>query len=300
MRDSIIVPVLCLIVIVVPSSLAFWSIWRVRRQKGTVPPVSEKILRPAGYSLSLKIEEITDGIIHRIAITLFLFVLSFSPIMIFPDTIVRLNLPGFFIVLGGCLAAMIASIIISICGFRSYFQSLSNHSLGLRGEWLVAETLSYLLKDGFRVYHDFPLKDLAKGANIDHVVIGPTGVFAVETKMRRKHRKIQGSRESHQVEYDGHTLKYPSFEDNHGIQQALANAKYLQEFIRKETDLAIPVQPILVLPGWYVIQKVPGKLQVISHKVVCDRIKKNRNTLNADQQRTICRCIERECRDVVV
>ena len=291
---------LILIIVLVPSVLAFWGIWRVRRLKGTVSPVADKILRPAGYSLSLKIEEMTDGLIHRIALPLALFVLSLSPIMIFSDTIVRLNLPGLVGVLGGCFVALIASVVISAITFRSYFNSLSNHSLGLRGEWLVAEKLSFLLKDGFRVYHDFPLKDLAKEANIDHIVVGPTGVFAIETKMRRKHRKVQGNRESHQVEYDGNTLQYPSFEDRHGINQALANAKYLERFIRKETDLAIPVVPILILPGWYVVQKFPSKLQVVSHKVAPDRIKKHRNHLPPDQQKKVCRSVERECRDVVV
>ncbi len=300
MNEQLISTVLILLVAAVPVTIAALLIWRRRRLKGTVSPVAEKILRPAGYSLSKKIEDLSDKAFIQIGMPFLLLLLCLSPLILFSKTIPHLShlwLAVFFL---ACLVAMIGCIVICVSLFQRFFESISNYSLGLRGEWLVAETLSFLLKDGFRVYHDFPLKDLAKGANIDHIVVGPTGLFAVETKMRRKHRKVQGSRESHQVEYDGHTLKYPSFEDNHGIQQALANAQSLEQFVRKETDLAIPVEPILVLPGWYVVQKVPGKLQVVSHKVVPDRIKRNRNHLSPDQQKAIRRCVERECRDVAI
>jgi hypothetical protein len=49
---------------------------------------------------------------------------------------------------------------------------------GIRGEERVAGVLSGLEDDGFRVLHDV---DVGRG-NADHVVVGPTGVFVVETK----------------------------------------------------------------------------------------------------------------------
>jgi len=50
---------------------------------------------------------------------------------------------------------------------------------GIRGERTVREVLDGL--DGrFRVHHDL---DTGRG-NVDHVVIGPTGIFAIETKNR--------------------------------------------------------------------------------------------------------------------
>ena len=51
---------------------------------------------------------------------------------------------------------------------------------------------------GFHVYHDFP----AEGFNIDHIVVGAKGVFAVETKTRSK-RTTANRREDATVEYDG-------------------------------------------------------------------------------------------------
>lgn len=52
---------------------------------------------------------------------------------------------------------------------------------GIRGEERVAELLSELDRDGYRTLHDV---DIGRG-NADHVVIGPTGVFVVETKRWR-------------------------------------------------------------------------------------------------------------------
>mgnify|MGYP000447730379 CR=1 FL=1 len=45
----------------------------------------------------------------------------------------------------------------------------------------VAEALAPLTVDGCRIFHDVP----AAAFNLDHVIVGPTGVFALETKTRR-------------------------------------------------------------------------------------------------------------------
>lgn len=50
---------------------------------------------------------------------------------------------------------------------------------GARGEFLVGEELEKLYKEGFHVFHDY----FSKGrGNVDHFVVGPPGVFAIETK----------------------------------------------------------------------------------------------------------------------
>lgn len=49
---------------------------------------------------------------------------------------------------------------------------------GARGEFRVGEELEKLHKEGFHVFHDW----YTGRGNIDHFVVGPQGVFAVETK----------------------------------------------------------------------------------------------------------------------
>ena len=56
--------------------------------------------------------------------------------------------------------------------------------LGIEGEKLVGFRLDRLEAVGWRVLHSVPVGDLT--ADIDHVLIGPGGVFTVNTKHRRK------------------------------------------------------------------------------------------------------------------
>ncbi|HVE92485.1 MAG TPA: nuclease-related domain-containing protein, partial [Actinomycetota bacterium] len=49
---------------------------------------------------------------------------------------------------------------------------------GARGEEAVGRLLAELEPQGYRILHDI---DTGRG-NLDHVVVGPTGVFAIETK----------------------------------------------------------------------------------------------------------------------
>lgn len=50
---------------------------------------------------------------------------------------------------------------------------------GARGEFLVGEELEKLYKEGFHVFHDY--YSVGRG-NVDHFIVGPSGVFAIETK----------------------------------------------------------------------------------------------------------------------
>jgi len=53
-------------------------------------------------------------------------------------------------------------------------------AVGAEGERRTAEALARLEADGYRVLHDRCIPGSL--ANIDHVVVGPTGVYVVETK----------------------------------------------------------------------------------------------------------------------
>src|SRR5688572_1213217 len=67
-------------------------------------------------------------------------------------------------------------------------RELWDSRLGFTGERVVGEELNQFLASGFRVFHDVPFDNF----NIDHVLVGPPGVYAVETKARRKPATIKG------------------------------------------------------------------------------------------------------------
>jgi hypothetical protein len=65
---------------------------------------------------------------------------------------------------------------------RAFQEELRKHELGLHGEELVARHLEKNLPDSYNVINDVTIHYRGKKVQIDHLVVGPTGLFAVETK----------------------------------------------------------------------------------------------------------------------
>lgn len=118
------------------------------------------------------------------------------------------------------------------------------YGLGLDCELAVGQELNNLLRYGYHVFHDVP----ADGFNIDHVVVGPNGVFAIETKGRSKPFDPQGNVQW-KVQYDGQALVFPSWRETKPLQQAKDQAQWLSRWLTKATGTAARASPILALPG---------------------------------------------------
>jgi hypothetical protein len=110
----------------------------------------------------------------------------------------------------------------------------------------VAQNLLPLVVDGCLLFHDFP----GDGFNIDHVVVAPQAVFAVETKSRRK--PASGGRDSAKVVNDGRALRFPEHFDTRSIDQARRQARWLEKYLANSAGDPVPVVPVLALPGWFV------------------------------------------------
>ena len=111
-----------------------------------------------------------------------------------------------------------------------------------------SEALTEVGPNGYRAFHDLPG---GENWNIDHVVVGPQGVFVIETKARRR-RAVAGSQPAHVVGYDGDTLTFPTGKDHDAIPQARRNAKWVADYLTKKTGERVDAAPLVVLPGWYV------------------------------------------------
>ncbi len=132
---------------------------------------------------------------------------------------------------------------------------------GRDGELATAQLLEPLVARGGRVLHDLQ----ARGFNIDHVVVAPGGVFAVETKHRLKPTTVSG-RQAATVESDGLALRFPGWVETKPLEQAKAQAVWLQKELTKATGAPVAVQPVVALPGWYVKTTAPGGVRVINPK----------------------------------
>lgn len=181
-----------------------------------------------------------------------------------------------------------------------------NTALGYFGERVVGEHLDPLKALGYRVFHDVPAGDPPAGSarapfNLDHVVVGPAGVFAIETKTRRKGRARVGFM-AHEIIYDGRALAYPWGEDQHGLEQARRQTDWLAVYLEKQLGKPVPVRALLVFPGWMIIRKSPaGGVTVLNPRELPAAINGRAGAapaLDLTQQDLIARQLDARCRDV--
>lgn len=250
------------------------------------------MLRSPGHSLFEKVEVLMDRM------NLLVLLVGLLPILLIqiigsPLTELVLSQTNQFLiillpfVLGVCIAFFMSKKLLN----------LSHNLLGLKGERLVGEMLNKLMKDGFDVFHDFPLEPDGKSPNIDHIVVGPNGVFAIETKTWRKPKETSDGK-NWEVTFDGKQLKFPHFTTKKGIGQATQNARLLSKHLSANTDETIRAVPILALPGWFVSSKSIDPLIVVNPKQIRSAILAKDKTIDESLQKKIAYQLELRCRDV--
>ena len=214
--------------------------------------------------------------------------------------LLAMELPKSLVLVGAAVAAVlfVASTVCAMIMLLRFLNRRRNDLLGYLGERAVAEHLEALRESGYRIFHDVPCEGRKTNFNIDHVVVGPTGVAAIEVKTRRKKKGREGY-EEHVVTYDGQQLVWPWGEDRCGIDQLLSESDWLRKFIYNRTGLRVDPKPILALPGWWVTERVVGAFRVASHKmvpkIVCDW---KLQPLTPEQIDLISRQLDERCRDV--
>lgn len=120
---------------------------------------------------------------------------------------------------------------------------------GLLAERVTGMQLNRLQAQGCIVMHDLP----AEGFNIDHVVIAPRGVYAVETKSFRKPKATEEG-DTYAVMFDGQRLRFPDFVEVEAVGQAQRQAQWLSRTLKEALGRDVRVIPALALPGWRVDQ----------------------------------------------
>ena len=116
--------------------------------------------------------------------------------------------------------------------------------MGRDGDRVVGQLLEPLRSEGYRVFHDIP----GEGFNIDHAIIGPAGIFTIDTKTRSK---LAAGRP--EMVYDGNTVCLQhAVPDEWPIVQARAQASWLSEILSDARPTRVKVRPVVVVPEWYV------------------------------------------------
>lgn len=148
---------------------------------------------------------------------------------------------------------------------------------------------------GYRVFHDFP----ADKFNIDHIVVGPNGVFAVETKARAKPDTGDGKKDA-RCDYDGQQLRFPHKTESEPVEQAKRQAKWLSKWLSSAVGDSVSVKPILAIPGWYVhsVAKSTDVQPFFGTNPEALFLQVKSSILDASMMKRIVHQLEARCRDV--
>jgi Nuclease-related domain len=273
------------------------------------PPQREKVLRPAGYSANRRIDDLAERRLLALAYTigaaamLGIMCVGFFPLVEglvagrFTFAQVR-GAASWHLLWPGVGMTALALLGMIWC-FRRTAQledELRNWRFGLRGEQAVAEKLMTpeLAKAGYITFHDVP----GDGAwNIDHVVVGPGGVFVLETKTRPR-RKATRQQPEEKVLFDGVRLQFPWCDDPKATRQAERNARWVRKFIADFAPKDMLVQPVVVIPGWYVESLGNYSVKAMNAMYLVGYLIGSKRRFREEQLRPIIRRFDERCRDL--
>ncbi|MGD9008687.1 MAG: nuclease-related domain-containing protein [Desulfobacteraceae bacterium] len=121
--------------------------------------------------------------------------------------------------------------------------------------------LDPLLKEKYRVFHDV----VGDQFSIDHLVVGPKGVFAIQTHARSVSASKQ-SPDDRIVTYNGRELFFPKGRDHGIVENARMNAEKLSQWLTGQTEEPVAVRAIISLPGWTVRRTSSEGMPIINPK----------------------------------
>ena len=250
-----------LISLLVTAGVIF--LWREAGERSARrKPQSRKLLRSPGESLRAELEELQWDLSACLAFTMLPLPLAIAVYI------------GAWLFAG---AAPSASTTIAIAGVAAAAHGWLAWKIGMlvtkrrllklahEAEISVGQELGELGRAGYRIFHDFPVEDA--GFNIDHIVVGPAGVFAVETKARAR----RSAEASWAVESDGRVLRFPGWEDDGTLRQAMAAAQWLGAWLTSAVGEKVKAEPLVVLPGWFVRRTAEGGVPVYALKEISRR-----------------------------
>jgi hypothetical protein len=157
------------------------------------------------------------------------------------------------------------------------------------GQMAVAQEVNRLVPEGHRVYHDFPTDRF----HIDHIIVGPRGVFTVTATVVPKpayrieeHAMLDGQRIVFGKKSDHRTLAYAAFQ-----------ASWLAKWLLTATGEALAVQPILTIPGWRVKTLRKSTVLTVEPSAIGDAVSRFQGyRLSQKTIRLVSEQIEAKCR----
>lgn len=278
--------IIFIILCVVPLSTIIFIF--KRQTRGKKHPLNLDLLRGPGQTLQIKIEDLTIDLLIK---ALFIPLIPITLYSIYATQVALsakdIGTTVLYIYLLGA-----AAFILSLS--RDVYKMIKERNLlrlGYECEVAVGQELSQLTSLGFRVFHDFPTENF----NIDHIAVGPQGVFAVETKGRAKKRTQE--KDNWKLQFDGVKLIFPGWVEEKPVKQAKDQSIWLSKWLENSTGEKYKTTPVLAIPGWWINRVAPSDLKIFNGKNP-EFLSKGPVMLNEKQIKSIAFHIEKQCRDV--
>ncbi len=254
----------------------------IKRKRETRSPLKTPPLRTPGQSVQEQIDALVDKFMDHVVVLILVMVMTLTEwtrwFFQSPPS------PWLYTVLNAIVAVYVV---------RKFFitrKALRVLKQARDGEKVIGQDLERLREKGYRVLHDIP----GNGFNIDHVVIGPSGVYTIETKTVSKPGK--GPCE---VEYDGERVVVGGFgPDRDPIIQAKAQANWMRGFVRDTLAKSVEVRPVILYPGWFVKPQPKGvKVWVMHPDRLPGFLRNEKGILDARDIQSIEHCLSMHVRN---
>ena len=178
--------------------------------------------------------------------------------------------------------AGLAAIVVGAIAVLSFLQLPSTTlawRVGAQGERRTASYLVGLEQAGFVVLHDRRVPGY--GGNLDHVAIGPSGVWAIETK------NLAG-----QVEIEGDRLTVAGRRQDKIVDQVYREATAIQIALREVLEtVGVTVTPVLCMHRsklpWF--NKTVREVRLVSGSGLVHLLKDGRQRLSPEQVQVVAR-----------
>jgi len=252
----------------------FLRVW-LHQKQAKLPVDRKKFTRVAAQTLNDQVNDKVFNVVGYIGLAALIITMPFA-LKGITEMLASGQLNYFFIIV------IIVGLIYT--ARKSWFESdlLIKLKLGRDAELAVASELIELQSHGYQIFHDIQ----ADGFNIDHLVIGPNGVFAIETKGRHKRVKDDTN---YKVRFENNLLAFPSWNENKPIEQAEIQANWVYKWLSEATGFQTKITPILCFPGWFIELKQRPPFPIVSHRQLAKTILSMRqNQIDGAMQKAIC------------
>ena len=256
---SVLAPIFIVVITLLPLAIAVLCVLNNRKkEKERLHPLSKSIYRPPGYQLFKAIEaereKFNEALLLMVVAGPFVFSVLAAQWLFSNSGINVVSSAAFIIFL----------LVVTVWGSKkllSHAKRLQVLKLGYECELATGQELDQLMRFGFHVFHDVP----ADGFNIDHLVVGPTGVFSVETKGRSKPKaENEGDKASYKVVYQGGVLHFPSWQETEPLEQAKRQAEWVSKWLSDSCGFHVNSSPVVIFPGWFIERKTRPDVPILA------------------------------------